>query len=111
MEFTQDQVNDIVIEAITEARKAADNLYAIHGDRDLCGFAWTNIYKVKGSTKLGRMLKAAGLQFNGYEKAFQIWNPSKHPTQSVGIKEAGAEAVAQVFRKYGFVAYSGSRLD
>jgi hypothetical protein len=111
MEFTQDQVNDIVIEAITEARKAADNLYAIHGDRDLCGFAWTNIYKVKGSTKLGRMLKAAGLQFNGYEKAFQIWNPSKHPTQSVGIKEAGAEAAAQVFRKYGFVAYSGSRLD
>ena len=110
MNFTQTQVNAIVQEAMIEARKAAEAAYAKYGDRDACGFAWTNIYRVKGNTKLGKMLKAAGLR-QDYTKAFQIWNPSKMPVQSMGILEAGAEAAADVFRKYGFEAYAGSRMD
>lgn len=111
MEFNQTQVNEIVAEAFREARAAAENFVREHGDRDLCGFAWTNIYGVKGNTKLGKMLIAAGMSKNTYEKAFQLWNPSKYPTQSLSVLEAGAEAAADVFRKHGFRAYAGSRLD
>lgn len=110
MNYTQTQVDAMVQEAMIEARKAAEAAYAKYGDRDACGFAWTNIYRVKGNTKIGKMLKAAGLR-QDYTKAFQLWNPSKMPVQSMGILEAGAEAAAQVFRKYGFEAYAGSRMD
>ena len=108
--LTQTQVNEIVAEAMNEANKAAREALAKYGDRDACGFAWVNIYKVKGNTKLGKMLKAAGVR-QDYTKAFQLWNPAKLGVQSVGILEAGAIAAAEVFRKYGFEAYAGSRLD
>lgn len=108
--FTQEQVNEIVQEAMTEAHQAARNFLAQHGDRDCCGFAWTNIYGVKGNTKLGKMLKAAGVR-QDYTKAFQLWNPAKLPVQSLSVLEAGAEAAADVFRRYGFEAYAGSRMD
>ena len=91
MNFTQEQINAIVAEAQVEARKAAEACHAQYGDRDACGFAWTNIYGVKGNTKVGKMLKAAGVR-QDYTKAFQIWNPSKFPTQSMNILEAGAAA-------------------
>ena len=108
--LTQTQVNEIVAEAMNEANKAAREALAKYGDRDACGFAWTNIYGVKGNTKLGKMLKAAGVR-QDYTKAFQLWNPAKLGVQSVGILEAGAQAAAEVFRKHGFEAYAGSRLD
>lgn len=111
MNFTQEQLNTIVNEAITEARKAAEAAYAQFGARDACGFASTRIYGIKGNTRLGKMLVAAGVRKNSYEKAFELWNPSKMRVQSVGILEAGAEAAANVFRKYGFTAYAWSRLD
>lgn len=114
-QLTQTQVNEIVAEAMESARNAAQAALAKFGDCDACGFAWTNIYgkdgvKIKGNTKLGKMLKAAGVG-QSYTKAFQIWNPAKMGCQSVGILEAGAEAAADVFTKYGFEAYAGSRLD
>ena len=95
---------------LAEARKAAEAALALYGDRDACGFAWTNIYKVKGNTKLGRMLKKAGVR-QDYTKAFQLWNPAGYPAQNIDTLEAGARAAADVFRKYGFEAYAGSRLD
>jgi hypothetical protein len=79
-------------------------------DQYACGFAWVNIYKVKGNTKLGKMLKAAGVR-QDYTKAFQIWNPADMGVQNVDTLEAGADAAAKVFQKYGFEAYAGSRLD
>ena len=110
MNYTQEQITAIVDEAYMEANKAAREALAKYGDRDACGFAWTNIYKIKGNTKIGKMLKAAGVR-QDYTRAFQLWNPAKLGCQSVGILEAGAEAAAEVFRKYGFEAYAGSRLD
>jgi hypothetical protein len=115
MNLTQEQVNEIVAEAMTEANRAARAELALRGDRDCCGFAWVNIWnfngdKIKGNTKMGKMLKAAGLRQN-YLKAFEIWNPAKLPVQSLNILEEGAEAAAKVFRRYGFDAYSGSRMD
>ncbi len=111
--FTQEQVNQIVQEAQEAAYQAARKFFQERlGGRDqyACGFAWTNIYGVKGNTKLGKMLKQAGVR-QDYTKAFQLWNPSKMPVQNVDTLEAGAEAAADVFRKYGFEAYAGSRLD
>jgi hypothetical protein len=81
----------------------------------MCGFAWVNLYeyqgqKLKGNTKIGRALKAAGIEQN-WQRVFSVWNPSKFPTQNVDTLEAGARAAAEVLQKYGFVAYAGSRLD
>jgi hypothetical protein len=113
MEYTVEQIKDIVAEAKAEARKAADEFFQtkLNGqDQYACGFAWVNIYGVKGNTKLGKTLKAAGLR-QDYSKAFSIWNPSEHPCQNIDTKEAGALAAQKVFEKYGFRAYAGSRLD
>lgn len=113
MNYTQDQVNAIVAEAKSAAFQAADKFFKEKlGGRDqyACGFAWTNIYGVKGNTKLGKMLKAAGVR-QDYTKAFQLWNPAGYGCQNVDTLEHGAMAAAQVFKKYGFEAYAGSRLD
>ena len=110
MNYTQEQINNIVFEARAAADRAARDALAKYGDRDACGFAWTNIYGVKGNTKLGKMLKAAGLR-RSYDRSFQIWNPAGIGVQSMGILEAGADAAAQVFRRYGFESYAGSRMD
>ena len=110
MNFTQEQVNAMVQEARDEARKAAESALAKYGDHDACGFAWTSIYKVKGNTKVGKMLKAAGVR-QSYDRTFQLWNPSGLGVQAMGILEEGARAAAAVFRKYGFESYAGSRMD
>jgi hypothetical protein len=114
MNFTQEQVNQIVAEAQAAARAAADKFFQEKlGGRDqyACGFAWTNIYGVKGNTKLGKMLTAAGVRKNTYEKAFQLWNPSGHRAQNVDTLYEGARAAADVFCRHGLKAYAGSRLD
>ena len=113
MNYTQDQVNNIVTEAKQAARLAANKFFQEQlGGRDqyACGFAWTDILGIKGNTKLGKMLKAAGVR-QSYSRTFQIWNPAEMHCQNVDTLERGAEAAAAVFQKYGFDAYAGSRLD
>ena len=112
-ELTVAQIQAAVREAKEAAYEAADNFFRTKlGGRDqyACGFAWVNIHGVKGNTRLGKMLKQAGVR-QDYTKAFQIWNPSNLHVQNVDTLEAGAEAAAKVFEKYGFTAYAGSRLD
>jgi hypothetical protein len=116
--ITVDTIKAAVREAQEAAYEAADNYFKTRlggVDQYACGFAWVNIYKhegkaIKGSTKIGRAMKAAGIRQN-YTKAFQIWNPSGYGCQNVDTLEAGARAAADVFKKYGFEAYAGSRLD
>lgn len=113
MEYTQDQINSIVAEAREAAYQAAIKFFQerLNGQDQLCcGFAWVDIYKVRGNSKLGKQLKAAGLRQN-YTKAFSLWNPSALMVQNIDTLEEGAEAAARVFKKYGFEAYAGSRLD
>ena len=91
MNYTQEQVNAIVQEAQSAAKAAATKFFneRLGGqDQYACGFAWTNIYKVKGNTRLGKMLKAAGVR-QDYTKAFQLWNPSGLPVQNIDCKEEG----------------------
>jgi len=115
MELTQQQVQDIVRDAMTSATEAAQRALAQHGDRDCCGFAWVNIWehngkKIRANSKLGKALLAAGVR-KDYTGSYCLWNPSKLGVQSVGILEAGAYAAAEVFKLAGFTAYAGSRLD
>lgn len=113
MNLEQDQINTIVREARDAAYEAADEFFRVKlggVDQYACGFAWVNINGVKGNTRLGRMLKAAGVR-QDYTKTFQLWNPAGYPVQNIDTLEAGADAAAKVFRKYGFAAYAGSRLD
>ena len=81
-----------------------------YGEPMYCGFAWVNIYGVKGNTKLGRAMKSAGYE-KDYTGAYQIYNPAGYGGQSMDVKEHGARAAALVFEHYGFRAYMGSRAD
>ena len=113
MNYTVEQIRNLVEEAKIKAYAAADeheNRYYPEGGWGACGFAWVNIWGIKGNTKLGRAMKAAGIE-KDYSGAHSIWNPSKYPTQNVSTLEAGAQAAAQVFKDAGFTAYAGSRLD
>jgi len=119
MQYTVEQIKDIVTEAKTAAKAAAEQYVADwkastggnqYGEPMYCGFASTKIYGVKGNTKLGKAFKKAGLE-KDYSGAYSIWNPSGHAGQSMDVKEAGAQACADVFRKYGFTAYMDSRAD
>jgi hypothetical protein len=118
-EYTAQDIANIVREAEQAAYYAADRFFQekLGGkDRYACGFAWVNVYslngeKIRANSKVGKALIAAGVRKNSYEKAFQIWNPSKYGCQNIDTLEAGASAAAEVFTKYGFTAYAGSRLD
>lgn len=110
---TVEMIPAIVKEAQTAAYMAADKFFKEElGGQDAyaCGFAWVNIYGVKMNTKIGKAMKAAGLR-KDYSGAVCMWNPSKYGCQNVDTLERGAQAAADVFKKYGFTAYAGSRLD
>lgn len=113
MDYTVQEIKDIVQEAKSAAFEAADKYFkeVLGGeDKYACGFAWINIYDIKGNTKQGKAFKAAGIT-QDYTRAFQIWNPSGHGCQNIDTKEIGAKAAADVFKKYGFKCYAGSRMD
>jgi len=113
MNYSKEQIQTIIAEAKHEAYLAADQFFKekLGGeDKYSCGFAWVDIFGIKGNTKLGRALKAAGVR-KSYTGGFQIWNPSGYGCQNIDTLEAGAEAAAKVFERYGFTAYAGSRLD
>ena len=107
------KVDTIVAEAKSAAREAAERFFQekLNGrDQFACGFAWVDIFGIKGNTKLGKAFKEAGVS-KSHTGAFQIWNPANMYVQNVDTLEAGAQAAADVFKKYGFTAYAGSRLD
>lgn len=113
MNYTKEQIQTIVVEAKHEAYLAADKFFKekLGGkDQYTCGFAWVDILGIKGNTKLGRALKDAGVR-KSYTGSFQIWNPSGYGCQNIDTLEAGADAAAKVFERYGFTAYAGSRVD
>ena len=110
---TPEQIPQIVAEAESAAYAAASKYFqeVLGGqDRYACGFAWVNIYGVKGNTRLGKAFAAAGVR-KSYSGGLEMWNPSKFGCQNVDTLEEGARAAAAVFKKYGFEAYAGSRLD
>jgi hypothetical protein len=111
--YTQDQICRIVNEAREAAYQSATRFFQdqLGGqDQYACGFAWVEIFGIKGNTKLGRMLKEAGIR-RDFNRVHTLWNPAGLPVQNVDTLEAGARAAAAVFAKHGFQAYAASRLD
>jgi hypothetical protein len=113
MNYTQEQVNNIVEEAKTAAYIAADAFFKDKlGGRDqyACGFAWVDILGVRSNSKIGQALQFGGFR-KSYTRSLQLWNPAGLGVQNIDTLEAGAQAAAEVFERYGFKAYAGSRLD
>ena len=112
-QYTVEEIQTILTQAKISAQNASQKYLdeRLGGEDNFpCGFAWVNIYGIKGNTKLGRAMKAAGIE-KDYSGAYKIWNPGEMFVQNVDIKEAGAEAAADVFESFGFKAYANSRLD
>ena len=109
-DYTVEDLKTIKSAALQHAQDAATAYIEQYGEHAYCGFAWINIYGVKGSTKLGRRMKQAGYE-KDYTGAYSIWNPSGLGTQCMSTKEEGARAAAQVFKAAGFTCYAGSRAD
>jgi len=81
------------------------------GDQGACGFAWVDVYVDRTNSKQAKELIAAGFRKDYKPKCLSYWDPAKIPTQSVSVKEAGAEALATYLQALGLKAYAGSRLD
>ena len=104
-----DNIESIHNTAVAAAERAEADFRAKHGEPGYCGFAWVKVSE-KASTKLGRALKTVGFR-KSYSGGLDLWNPGGSFTQSMDIKEAGAEAYAEVLRKFGIKAYACSRAD
>jgi hypothetical protein len=110
-DYNAEAVQAACNEAAMAARTAAKAHYDQHGDRDACGFAWVNVYKVRSNSRLGKTLQSYGFR-RDYTGSLQLWNPSGAASQSISILEAGADAYARVLKeRLGVEAYAGSRLD
>lgn len=107
--LTKQQIDDLIDRAYEAAEKAGREAYAKYGDRDACGFAWTNVKP--GTSRLARRLKERGGRADSYYGGVTVWMPGRQPTQSVSVHEAASRAFAQVLSEAGFDAHSSSRLD
>ena len=97
-------------EGIAAAKKAAQEFVDKHGEPMYCGFAWVNIKP--GTSPFARSLKKHNLvDTTSYYGGYDIWDPAGFNTQSMDIKEAGAEAYANVLESYGINASMMSRAD
>lgn len=104
-----DNIESIHNTATAAAQRAEAEFRAKHGEPGYCGFAWVTVPE-KASTKLGRALKTVGFR-KEYGGGLSLWNPGGSFTQSMDIKEAGAQAYADTLRQYGIDAYMSSRAD
>ena len=104
-----DNIESVHNTAIAAAQRAEADFRARHGEPGYCGFAWVTVPE-KASTKLGRALKTVGFT-KAYGGGLQLWNPGGSYTQSMDIKETGAQAYADVLRSFGINAYMSSRAD
>ena len=109
-DYTVEDLVTIKAAALQHAEDAASASIAANGELGYCGFAWVNICGIRGNTKLGLRMKAAGFK-KDYTGDYCIWNPSGLGTQCMSTKEAGAEAAARLLQAAGFTAYAGSRAD
>ena len=103
--------------AFSAAREAATVEDARLGEESTrgldCGFAWVVCKPANG--KLAKHLKIYGADKH-HTGGVCLWNPSKHPSQSISVKEAGAVAFVKSLERdlkgEGYtLLYYNSRLD
>ena len=95
----------------TLAEQAGRKMYQQIGERDACGFGWVEVYVDRTNSKQAKELIAAGFRKDYKPKCLSMWDPAGIPTQSISVKEAGAQAYATYLQALGLKAYAGSRLD
>ena len=93
------------------AEQAGLAMYQRIGERDACGFGWVEVYVDRTNSKQAKELIAAGFKKDYKPKCLSMWDPAGVPTQSISVKEAGAQAYATYLQGLGLRAYAGSRLD
>ena len=93
------------------AEQAGLAMYQRIGERDACGFGWVEVYVDRTNSKQARELIAAGFRKDYKPKCLSFWDPAGIPTQSISVKEAGAQAYAKYLQALGLTAYGCSRLD
>jgi hypothetical protein len=102
---------DEIQAGLSTARAAAEAKYAQVGERDACGFGWTEVYVSRTNSKEAQELIKAGFRKDYKPKCLTYWDPAGLPTQSISVKEAGADAFAAYLTTLGFKAYGCSRMD
>ena len=93
------------------AEAAGRAMYQQIGERDACGFGWVEVYVDRTNSKQAKELIAAGFKKDYKPKCLSMWDPAGLPTQSISVKEAGADAYARYLQTLGLRAYGCSRLD
>ena len=93
------------------AEAAGRAMYNKIGERDACGFGWVEVYVDRTNSKQAKELIAAGFKKDYKPKCLSMWDPAGLPTQSISVKEAGAQAYAKYLSALGLTAYGCSRLD
>jgi hypothetical protein len=93
------------------AEQAGMKMYQQIGERDACGFGWVDVMVERTNSKQAKELLKAGFRKDYKPKCLSMWDPAGIPTQSISVKEAGAQAYADYLRALGLTAYAGSRLD
>jgi hypothetical protein len=107
-------IKEIVAKAVVAAQEASMKRYnEIGGDRFACGFAWVDVYVDRTNSKEAKALIEAGFRKSYKSKCLDMWDPAGLPTQSISVKEAGAQAFADYFRQFFPEAriYASSRMD
>lgn len=105
----------ITAEQIRQGKQLAEQaglaMYNKIGERDACGFGWVEVYVDRTNSKQAKELIAAGFKKDYKPKCLSMWDPAGVPTQSISVKEAGAQAYAKYLQALGLTAYGCSRLD
>ena len=105
----------ITAQQITAGKAIAESaglaMYQRIGERDACGFGWVEVVVDRTNSKQAQELIKAGFRKDYKPKTLTMWDPAGVPTQSISVKEAGAEAYATYLTALGLRAYGCSRLD
>jgi hypothetical protein len=73
----------------------------------VCGFAWVTVRP--GNSSFAKWLKSKGARIDSYAGGMQLWISAYG--QSMALKQAYAEAFAEVLQASDVKAYAGSRMD
>ena len=93
------------------AQQAAEAKYQQVGERDACGFGWTEVYVSRTNSKEAKELIRAGFRKDYKPKCLTLWDPAGLPVQNVDVKAVGADVLATYLQALGLKAYGCSRLD
>ena len=104
-------IDSVRFEAEQAANLAQQEFLSEHGEMAYCGFAWVEVYVSRTNSREAKALVKMGFKKDYKPKCMSLWGPGGYHGQSMDVKEAGAQAYAEVLSKYGFKAYMGSRAD